>query len=42
MNNNTQNIESWNKFFEFDDIFSQKKNSILDIYPEWEKFLPES
>ncbi len=37
--NGSHDQKRWKVFLNFDDILSEKQNSILDIYPRWEKFL---
>lgn len=37
--NGKDDSKRWQTFLEFDDILSNKKNSILDIYPEWREYI---
>jgi organic radical activating enzyme len=37
--NSKDRSESWKVFLGYNDILDNKKNSILDIYPHWEKYI---
>lgn len=37
--NGSNDERGWPIFLQFDDILSNKKNSILDIYPHWKKYI---
>ena len=37
--NASDDSSNWPIFLEFNDILDKKKNSILDIYPHWDKYI---